>query len=146
MDKISDLNELSPEVTLMNDEKELAEKRTIDELFAEQESFMYLLQQKRNFPAFPVDLKTKEGQRVVKDIGNDCIHELFEAVHLLTDAKQHRQTIVGGFDKDAFLEELVDALHYLIEICIMIGVTPRELYKAYENKGKINENRIRNGY
>jgi len=119
---------------------------SLEEMFDSQRSFMKLLQEKRGFPAFPVDLSTKEGQKLVKAIAHDTMHELFEAIHLLKDAKDHRKTIVGGFDRDAFLEELSDVLHYFNEICIMTGITHEELFEAYMSKGRTNQARIENGY
>ena len=115
-------------------------------IFSEQERFMKLLQEKRNFPAFPVDLSTKDGQKLVKDIAHDCMHELFEAIHLLRDAKSHRQTVVGNFDRNAFIEELADAWHYLIEIAILVGIDANELHRSYMKKGTINFARILEGY
>jgi len=115
-------------------------------MWEQQRNFMELLRQKRNFPAFPADLSTKDGQKLVKDMGHECMHELFEALHLLRDSKSHRQTIVGEFDRDSFLEELSDALHYFYEICILSGVSMDELFEMYMKKGEKNFTRICSGY
>ena len=118
----------------------------LKEMWEQQRQFMELLREKRNFPQFPVDISTKEGQKFVKDMGHECMHELFEALHLLRDSKTHRQTIVGGFDRDSFIEELSDALHYFYEICILSGVSMEELFEMYMKKGEKNFNRICTGY
>jgi len=118
----------------------------LDAMFAQQGDFMRLLQRERNFPEFPVDIKSKSGQKLIKDISHDCMHELFEAVHLLKNSKNHRKTEVEEFDRESFLEELVDAQHFLIEICILSGISPREFFKAYMKKGTINSSRILGGY
>lgn len=118
----------------------------LTELFQAQENFMKLLQEKRNFPQHPIDLSTKAGQRFVKEISHDCMHEMFEAIQLLVDSKPHRNTLVGTFDREAFLEELADVLHYFLEISILVGITPVELYKAYMKKGTINFARILENY
>jgi hypothetical protein len=115
-------------------------------MWYQQEVFMHLLRKKRNFPEFPVDLGSKEGQKVVKGIAQDTMHELFEAVHLLKNSKDHRATNVDGFDRAAFKEELVDALHYLFEICIASGISMDEFYDAYMAKGEVNVARIKDGY
>ena len=115
-------------------------------MFQKQIEFMNLLRKNRIHPEFPVDMSTKEGQRYVKDIAHDCMHELFEAVHLLKDAKKHRKTIVGGFDRDAFLEELADTLHYFIGLCALSNVSADDLYEAYMKKGTINVERVLSGY
>ena len=118
----------------------------LQEMWDQQEAFMRLLQRKRNFPDFPTDLEAKEGQKFIKSIAQDCMHELFEAVHLLKNSKDHRATNVDGFDRAAFKEELVDSLHFFFEICIAAGVSMEELYDAYMAKGEINVARIEDGY
>jgi len=118
----------------------------LEEMFYQQLQFMKLLQEKRSFPKFPVDLNSKEGQKIVKDVSHECMHELFEAVHLLKNSKSHRETEVKEFDKEAFLEEMVDALHYFFEICILANIPPEVLFEAFMSKGKVNEDRILKGY
>lgn len=137
-----------PPIVLSDDDVEFIDDDNLDlsEMFASQRRFMELLKKHREHPDFPVDMSTKDGQRYVKDIAHDCMHELFEAVHLLKDAKKHRATIVGGFNRDAFLEELADTLHFFIGLCILAGVDASELHGAYVNKGQINVNRVLSGY
>lgn len=118
----------------------------LQEMWEQQEDFMRLLQERRGFPEFPTDLNSKEGQKFIKAIAQDCMHELFEAVHLLKNSKDHRATEVGGFDRAAFKEELVDSLHFFFEICIAAGVSMEELHEAYIEKGQINVERIEDGY
>lgn len=115
-------------------------------LFSEQRKFMELLQKERDFPKFPVDLSTKPGQKLIKDISHECMHELFESVHLLKNSKSHRKTDVPEFDRASFLEELADVLHYLVEIFIASNISPEEMYKAYMKKGTINVARILESY
>jgi hypothetical protein len=107
---------------------------------------MNLLKEKRNFPNFPVDLSTKQGQKFVKSISHECMHELFESVQLLSDSKDHKNSLSGDFNKEKFLEELADVTHYLIEIFILTGISPEQIYEAYMKKGEINNDRINNGY
>lgn len=115
-------------------------------MFKQQDEFMKLLQTKRIFPVYPLDLSKKEHQRIIKDISHDCMHELFEAVHMLKNSKLHRATNVAEFDRESFLEELADVAHYLIEIFILLGVTPKQAFNAYVRKGTINVARINGGY
>jgi dimeric dUTPase (all-alpha-NTP-PPase superfamily) len=118
----------------------------LERLWSQQEKFMQLLQEKRNFHKYPVDLTSKSGQKAVKDIAHDCMHEIFEAVHLLKNSKEHRATQVNGFAREDFKEELSDALHYFFEICILSGITMEEFCKSYLEKGQVNTDRIMNGY
>jgi predicted house-cleaning noncanonical NTP pyrophosphatase (MazG superfamily) len=115
-------------------------------MWDQQEAFMKLLQMHRGFTEFPVDPTTKFGQKLLKGITHECMHELFEANQMLKNSKDHRATEVKEFDRDGYVEELVDALHYFFEIAILSGVSMDELFDAYIQKGNININRIENGY
>jgi predicted house-cleaning noncanonical NTP pyrophosphatase (MazG superfamily) len=115
-------------------------------MFQQQRTFMELLHRERGLSQFPVDVATKAGQKTLKDISHDCMHELFEAVHLLKNSKNHRKTDVSQFSRDEFVEELCDALHFFVEICIFAGVSEEELFQAYMDKGDKNVDRIMEGY
>ena len=116
------------------------------QMYDQQRSFMELLQKKRGFPEFPVDLASKAGQKVCKQVAFDAMGELFEAIQELRNSKDHRATNVGGFDREHYVEELVDCLHYFFEITLLSGVSADELYDAFMKKGQINCDRINNGY
>lgn len=115
-------------------------------MWDQQESFMRLLQKYRSFPDFPVDLSSKSGQKFIKGLMHECMDELHESLQHLKNSKDHRATEVAGFDRDEFVEELCDSLHYFMEIAIASGVEIEELFDAYIKKGKINEERIIKGY
>lgn len=121
-------------------------KHPLQEMFEQQERFMKLLQQERSFPDFPVDITSKDGQKVIKDYSHECMHELFEAVHMLRNSKSHRATDVRELDREKYVEELVDALHYFVEVCILSGISADELHGAYMQKGETNSRRIVDGY
>lgn len=116
------------------------------ELWKQQEEFMKLLQSERSFPEFPVDITSKQGQRTVEEASFQMMKEVFEAIQHLKNAKNHRATEVTSFDRTAFIEELVDSLHFFIEMCILAGVSQDELHRAYIDKGNVNTSRIREGY
>ncbi len=116
------------------------------QMFDQQACFMRLLQEKRGFPDFPTDLASKRGQQFLKDIRNHMMEELFEAGQHLKNAKSHRATELPDVDREAYLEELVDALHLYVELAIASGIAPDELFQAYMRKGLINTQRINGGY
>jgi len=117
----------------------------LEVMLQQQEKFMKLLQEKRNFPQFPVDLTSKVGQRLLKNISYECADELHEARQHLKN-KDHRATVINEIDRDEYVEELVDALHYFFEIVIASGVSVDELFAAYMKKGDVNFERIEKGY
>lgn len=117
-----------------------------EELWCQQEAFMHLLQRERGFTKFPVDLTSKQGQRALREATHHCVDELVEAGFLLKNHKAHRKTEIKDFDRDAYLEELCDAFHLFLEICIEAGFSPEEVTAKYLEKGKVNEQRILSGY
>jgi len=119
---------------------------TFKEMWKSQDDFMQLLIKHRKFPQYPVDLTSKEGQQHVKNVINDTIHELFEAVHLLKNSKNHRKTEINVFDKDEFIEELVDAQKFLLEALLLSGIELNEFLDSFKEKTKINVERILGDY
>ncbi len=118
----------------------------LTDMWNQQHDFMILLQEKRNFPSFPVDITSKAGQKLLKDIAHHMMDELFEAGQHLKNAKSHRLTEVPHVDRKAYVEELVDVLHLYFEKVQASGITLDELYEAYMEKGRVNVSRINNGY
>jgi NTP pyrophosphatase (non-canonical NTP hydrolase) len=121
-------------------------KNDLRSLWVQQEEFMHLLREKRGFPEFPTDLSSKQGQQFLKDIRNHLMEELFEAGQHLKNSKSHRATEIPELDREAYKEELVDALHLYFELVIASGITMEELVDAYLRKGEINRQRIESGY
>ena len=118
----------------------------LEMMIEQQRSFMNLLQEERGFPEFPVDLTSKEGQKFLKKIAFEAMGELFEAIQHLKAGKDHRISAPGDVDREKFIEELVDCLHYFFEVVIASGVTQRELFHSYMDKGEVNKKRILSGY
>lgn len=119
---------------------------SLKEMWEQQESFMQLLKEKRGFPKFPVDISTKHGQKLLKEIRNHLIEELFEAGQHLRNSKTHRITELPEVDRDAYLEELVDAQHLLFELVIASGFSLEQYVQSYMLKGRVNDARIRGDY
>ena len=94
----------------------------------------------------PLDLSKKADQRFCRDIALRGVEEMFEALQHLKNWKPHRQTEVSDFDKDEFLEEIVDAFNYFFSLLILTGVDANQLFEAYEKKDKIIHKRLGDGY
>lgn len=118
----------------------------LKKMWDQQEAFMRLLQEKRGFPQFPIDISSKKGQQFLKDIRNHLMEELFEAGQHLKNAKSHRITEIPEVNLEEYKEELVDALHLYFELVIASGISIDELFEAYMKKGNINFDRIKNNY
>ncbi len=121
----------------------------LSQIFEMRESFMTALQEinvDTNMPEWPVDLSSKSSQQYVRDMALRGVEEMFEALQHLKNWKPHRQTEVKDFDREEFLEEIVDAFNYFLSILVLTGFSADDLMVAYEKKHKIIEERLRSGY
>lgn len=83
-------------------------------------------------------------QQRIKDFCWRITEELGEAANCLKNKPwklTHQAT-----DKEHFLEELMDAFHFTMELLIHCGFTPEALVKMYLNKSDVNKFRIRSQY
>lgn len=118
----------------------------LNDMWNSQIEFMKLLQKHRNFPQFPIDPTKKTDQKLLKDVGRDCMDEIFEALYLLKNSKNHRKTEIREFDLNHFIEELVDANKFLIEMLVLLGVSKEEYYEHFMKKTDVNKERIEGNY
>jgi len=135
-------------INVQKEEKNQLNPDRLEELFYLQEQLMLEYKKKKadDLPAWPVDLLDKKSQQFCRDITLRCVEELFEGLAHLKNWKKHKKTITSEFNRNEFLEEIVDSVHYLLELLILSGVKPDELYNAYKIKNKINLDRLKNGY
>ena len=94
-----------------------------------------------------IDPTSKSGQQYLRDLALHGVEEMFEALQHLKNWKTHGQTDVGGgFDRDEFLEEMVDAYNYFFALMINLGVTEDEFFEAFLKKHDIIIDRLKTGY
>ena len=96
--------------------------------------------------SWPLDLSKKQSQQHVRDMALRGVEEMFEALQHLKNWKPHRKTEVKEFDREEFLEEIVDAFNYFLSILILTGFDDKDLMSAYRKKDKIINERLRTGY
>jgi NTP pyrophosphatase (non-canonical NTP hydrolase) len=117
----------------------------LEDMFRRQEEFMQLLKEADKLPEWPIDIISKYGQRQIKEIIWSMVEEMAEASFVLKN-RMHRFTDHADVDFEHFREELGDALAYFMEICIMVGISPAELYEEYCRKNAFVKKRAREGY
>ena len=120
----------------------------LDELFQLREEFMRAINEKMPgyYDDWPIDPSKKQSQVVVRDSILRGVEEMFEALQHQKNSKPHRQTEVTHFEREEFLEEIVDAFNYFLTPLVLLGFTPEDLRAAYVKKhGKIRK-RLENGY
>ena len=120
----------------------------LEDIFTLREKFMKALRnvKQNEYPEWPIDLSQKSSQQHLRDIALRGVEEMFEALQHLKNWKPHRDTEVPEFDREEFLEEVVDAFNYFISVLVLMGIDSQELYNSYINKDKIIHKRLKSKY
>ena len=92
----------------------------------------------------PLDLNTFAGQERSRLLIYRIAEELFEAGNCLRN-KAWKQSQVP-VDQDHFLEELSDAVHFVIQLYIELGLNAQDFTNLYFRKAKVNEFRQESKY
>ena len=95
-------------------------------------------------PDVPVDLHSHVGQHRLKDFAWRITEELGEAMNCLK-CKPWKETPMPT-DIQHYREEIADAFHFFVELCILSGIGPRDLYELYMKKNAVNQFRQGSGY
>lgn len=90
------------------------------------------------------DLDHPRTQAAIREFASYTVEELYEAINHLKNKpwKQTRRPT----DLDAFREELADAWHFWIEMLILAGLDPTEIFMDYFRKALVNQHRQESGY
>lgn len=91
-----------------------------------------------------VNIDSVQGQEHLRIMGMRIIQELCEAIECLRNKPWKTSHVVT--DEDHMKEELADALHFFIELCIDVGMTAEDLFSYYAKKNKVNHWRIDTKY
>jgi len=118
----------------------------LQRIFALREEFMEKINSTvpDAYPSWPVDLSKKKNQKAIREFAFRGMEELFEALLHLKNWKDHREETYGvpEFDREEFLEEMIDAFNYFLAIIVLSGVDHEEFFKAYVRKHDIITERL----
>jgi NTP pyrophosphatase (non-canonical NTP hydrolase) len=120
-------------------------KDKLNDIFERQAEFMKILLEADKLPEWPVNISSKQGQRIIREYVHNIISELEEAVMTLKN-KVHRVSNDTEVDVAHYREEIGDALAYFIEVCILSGMSAEDLYKEYCLKNEVVKHRFKQGY
>lgn len=92
-----------------------------------------------------------EGQNAADYIKSHTLHCVDELMEMLHEVKGYKEWKVYDFDdavdnkvqRTKAKEELVDAVHFLINVALALNISAADLYLAYKNKEQINYNRLK---
>jgi hypothetical protein len=91
-----------------------------------------------------VDINSYMGQVRLKDFAWRITEEVAEAM-LTLKLRPWKQT-PQLTDIDHYVEELIDALHFFVELLMLSGLNAEQVAKLYLMKEQVNEFRIRSKY
>jgi len=118
----------------------------LERVFELREEFMNLINEKVDgaYPNWPVDLSKKKNQQAIREFAFRGMEELFEALLHLKSWKDHREETYGvpEFDREEFLEEMIDAFNYFLAIIVLAGVDHEDFFAAYVRKHGIISDRL----
>lgn len=89
-------------------------------------------------------LDHRTTQAAIREFASYTVEELYEAINNLKNKPWKRSDTATDVDK--FKEELADMWHFLIEMHIIAGIDPEEIFRIYFRKTFINVNRQQTGY
>jgi len=120
----------------------------LNTLFELRASFMEQLELKKpgTYPEWPVKISEKRAQQALRDTALKGVEEMFEALQHLKNWKPHRDTEVPEFNREEFLEEVVDAFNYFLSVLVLVGVDSSDFYEAYTKKDLVIRDRLKTGY
>lgn len=90
------------------------------------------------------DLDHRFVQYRIKDVNARAVEELYEAMNCLKN-KPWKQSEVTT-DATHFYEEIADAVHFFVEMCITAGLTAEDLARMYHKKHAVNQFRQESKY
>src|SRR6266536_3435694 len=82
-------------------------------------------------------LEDPSTQAALRETAGYVMEELMEAVSGHLKNKPWKQTHVPVVER-AFREELADVWHFLIQLHIVAGMTPQDVFDAYFKKAQVN--------
>ena len=122
----------------------------LKEMFDLRKSFIKRMQKERS-GSYPIpvplqNLSDKKSQQVCRDLALRGVEEMFEALQHLKNWKPHKLTEEKEFNKEEFLEEIVDAINYFMALLIVVDVDEEKLFEAYLKKDQKIRKRLDEGY
>lgn len=92
-----------------------------------------------------------EGQNAADYIKSHTLHCVDELMEMLHEVKGYKEWKVYDFgdavdnkvQRAKAKEELVDAVHFLINVALALNISAADLYLAYKNKEQINYTRLK---
>jgi len=99
--------------------------------------------QQKTYGITPAELDPEQRARYIVEMVTALNDELHEA---LAETGWKSWASSRHFNRDAYLNELVDALHFLVNLMLVADTDAYEIIELYERKNRVNRKRQQNGY
>lgn len=99
--------------------------------------------QMKSYGTDPGQLEGEDRRRFIVDMYTALVDELHEA---LNETGWKPWATSRHFNRDAYVDELVDALHFLVNLFLVADVEPEEVAERYVRKNQRNAERQKAGY
>lgn len=96
------------------------------------------------FPDNQHALHSREHQRLVREVANSGVEEVYEALNCLKNKPWNRRDIQT--DLQHYNDELADSVIFFIQWLRISGLTADKIFDLVLRKMKVNEFRIASGY
>lgn len=111
------------------------------------ESMLDMQKESQEYRGFAFPMEGITAAEYIKTQTLHCIDELCEMLHEVKGYKEWKvydfNDTIDNYVKKTFAKgELIDAVHFLLNIALALGMTADELYASYTAKNKINYERL----
>ena len=109
-------------------------------MFNRQATVIQKLKEIENFPDYPLDINDRGNQVLVKDLLYRTIEELSEAyAERLSLLQSLSANNPEGVEEKVvkYNEEIVDALHFIIELCLFINIDDQAIFQYFSQPDMI---------
>lgn len=113
----------------------------LTKIFEEQSNLQTKIQEKHHDKHF-YQKEPFEGYKIFMILSN-IIHESVE-LQRETNFKYWKQE--NALDIEKIKDETVDILHFMVQLCLEIGLDPQQIFESYMNKMQVNLLRVETNY
>lgn len=117
--------------------------RLLNIMFDRQSKVMEILKEREGFPMWPLDINERSNQVLIKDFIYRIIEELSEAYKeriILQDMMERNAPEQSEEKVVLYNEEIADALHFFIELFILVNIGAEDILSYFSQENAILQN------
>jgi dimeric dUTPase (all-alpha-NTP-PPase superfamily) len=111
----------------------------LSRMFQMQTDLQQVMPPVREFPS-------PDPNELMSQIRGSALALIAELVEMLDETGWKPWAASNHINRDAYRGEIIDMWHFFMNLCILGGVSPSDLYDGYIRKHNVNRERQENGY